>query len=95
MKLFKTIDEKFAKIGFEKISENKDTVIYKRKVNRYAYYSYIQTLILSHALLTGKYTIHSYDESIISTNKSCGSGVCLTSDEIDLCIKKMKSIGWI
>ena len=33
MKLFKTVDEKFAEIGFVKVEENKYGVTYKRKVD--------------------------------------------------------------
>ena len=45
MKLFKTVDEKFAEIGFVKVEENEYGATYKRKVDKY---NYTQTLALLH-----------------------------------------------
>lgn len=43
MKLFRTVDEKFAEIGFVKVKEDEYGAAYKRKVDKY---NYTQTLDL-------------------------------------------------
>lgn len=90
MKLFKTVDEKFAKIGFIKVEEDKYGAIYKRKNDEC---NYTQTLALLYKS-SGKHLIQSYDENLMDENKIGNTCVGLTMYETKLCIKKMKQMGW-
>ena len=90
MKLFKTVDEKFAEIGFVKVEENEYGATYKRKVDKY---NYIQTLALLHKA-SGRHLIQSYDADLMDEKKIGNTCVGLTMYEAKLCIKKMKQMGW-
>lgn len=90
MRLFKTVDEKFAEIGFEKVKENKYGVIYRRNVDKY---NYVQTLELMHKD-SGRHLIQSYDAKLMDEKKIGNTGVGLTMYEAKLCVKKMKQMGW-
>lgn len=90
MKLFKTVDEKFAEIGFVKVEENEYGVIYKRKNNKY---NYTQALALLYKY-SGKHLIQSYDENLMDEKKIGNTCVGLTMYEAKLCVKKMKQMGW-
>lgn len=90
MKLFKTIDEKFAEIGFEKIEEDKYGAYYEREV---PVYNYTQVLFLGHKA-SGLHVIQSYDKNLMDERKIGNTGVGLTMYEAKLCIKKMKQMGW-
>lgn len=81
MKLFKTVDERFEEIGYEKISEHQyQSVKYKRKLEN----GYSQTLTISYGF-GGE---HSTIKSIGQTNNA------ITVYEMKLCIKKIKQMGW-
>ena len=90
MKLFKTVDEKFAEIGFVKVEENEYGATYKRNVGKY---NYTQTLALLHKA-SGKHLIHSYDDNLMDEQKIGNTCVGLTMYEAKLCVKKMKQMGW-
>ena len=90
MKLFKTVDEKFAEIGFIKEKEDKYGAIYKRKVDKH---NYTQTLSLLHKV-SGNHLIQSYDANLMDEKKIGNICVSLTMYEAKLCIKKMKQMGW-
>lgn len=90
MKLFKSIDEKFAEIGFKKVREDKYGVEYERKNKKYAY---IQSLCLLHKK-SGKHIIQSYDKNLMDEKKIGNTCVGLTMYEMKLCLKKMKQMGW-
>ena len=90
MKLFKTVDEKFAEIGFVKVEENEYGVTYKRKVDEY---DYTQTLALLHKS-SGRHLIQSYDADLMDEQKIGNTCVGLTMYEAKLCVKKMKQMGW-
>lgn len=90
MKLFKTVDEKFAEIGFVKVEESEYGVTYKRKVDKY---NYTQTLALLHKV-NGRHLIQSYDEDLMDEKKIGNTCVGLTMYEAKLCVKKMKQMGW-
>lgn len=90
MKLFKTVDEKFAKIGFVKVEENEYGATYKRKVEEH---NFTQTLALLHKS-SGRHLIQSYDAELMDEKKIGNTGVGLTMYEAKLCIKKMKQMGW-
>ena len=91
MKLFKTVDEKFAEIGFVKVEENEYGATYKRKVDKY---NYTQTLALLHKVISGRHLIQSYDADLMDEQKIWNTCVGLTMYEAKLCIKKMKQMGW-
>ena len=90
MKLFKTVDEKFAEIGFAKVEEGEYGVTYERKIDRF---HYIQTLRLVHKK-SGRHLIQSYDAELMDEKKIGNTNVGLTMYEAKLCVKKMKQMGW-
>ena len=90
MKLFKTVDEKFAEIGFVKVKESEYGVTYKRKDNKY---KFTQTLDLVRKG-SGRHLIQSYDAKLTDEKKIGNTGVGLTMYEAKLCVKKMKQMGW-
>ena len=90
MKLFKTVDEKFAEIGFTKIKEDKYGVIYEKNVDQH---SYTQRLALLHKA-SGRHLIQSYDVYLMDEEKIGNTCVGLTMYEAKLCVKKMKQMGW-
>ena len=90
MKLFKTVDEKFAEIGFVKVEESEYGATYKRKVDKY---NYTQTLALLHKS-SGRHLIQSYDAALMDEKKIGNTCVGLTMYEAKLCVKKMKQMGW-
>lgn len=90
MKLFKTVDEKFEKIGFSKVEENEYGVTYKRKDKEH---NFIQTLALLHKS-SGRHLIQSYDADLMDEKKIGNTGVGLTMYEAKLCVKKIKQMGW-
>ena len=89
MKLFKTVDEKFAEIGFVKVEENEYGATYKRKVDKY---NYIQTLALLHKA-SGRHLIQSYDADLMDEKKIGNTCIGLTMYEAKVCVRKMKQIG--
>ena len=90
MKLFKTVDEKFAEIGFVKVEENEYGTTYGRKNDRF---NYTQTLRLVHKK-SGRHLIQSYDAELMDEKKIGNTCVGLTMYEAKLCVKKMKQMGW-
>lgn len=90
MKLFKTIDEKFAEIGFVKIKEDKFGVEYQRKNKQHGY---TQMLHLVHKE-SGKHIVQSYDKDLMDDKRIGNTLVGLTMYEIKLCLKKMKQMKW-
>ena len=67
MKLFKSIDEKFAEIGFKKVEESPIFVRYQRYVKEYRF---TQTLDLLHKA-SGKHLVQSTDNEL-SDQKGIG-----------------------
>lgn len=89
MKLFKSIDERFADIGFIKMKENKYGAVYERKNEEFGY---IQVLSLLHKH-SGKHLIQSYQKDLNTDNYNNSIG--LTVHESILAIKKMKKMGFL
>ena len=90
MKLFKTVDEKFEEIGFVKVEEGGYLTRYQRKNEKY---NYVQTLDICRKS-SGRHIVQSYDNDL-NDQKNIGSTcVGLTMYEMELCIKKMKQMGW-
>lgn len=89
MKLFKTVDEKLADIGFTKVSEDKYGVEYKRKND---IHNFTQTVSILHKK-SGRHILQSYDSDLTDAKKSGNICVGLTGYEMKLFLKKMKQIG--
>lgn len=90
MKLFKTIDNKFKEIGFDKISEDKYGARYERRDENH---NFTQVLALLHKQ-SGKHIVQSYDANLMDHKLIGNTCVGLTMYEMKLCLKKMKQMGW-
>lgn len=90
MKLFKSIDDRFREIGFIKVEEDKYGAEYERKNKKHGY---TQTLYLGHKK-SGKHIVQSYDKNLMDKKKIGNTCVGLTMYEMELCLKKMKKMGW-
>ena len=88
MKLFKNADKKLAQIGFVKREENEYGATYHR-----AHKGYVQTLDLCHKA-NGKHLIMSYDAALGDAKGIGHTMVGLTMYEANLCVAKMKEMGW-
>lgn len=88
IKLFETVDDKFAKLGFVKTHESDFVVCYERTDSKFGY---VQCLELCHKR-TGKHMISSFQKG---TNRDgFNNSVGLQMREAKLCLKKMKQKGW-
>lgn len=86
MKLFKTVDEKLAEIGFTKEKEDKYGCVYKRKDKKY---NFTQEVVIGQKK-SGRHTLQSYDQDL-GDDKGIGNAcVGLTGYEMKLFLKKMK-----
>ena len=90
MKLFKSIDEKFAEIGLRKISEDEYGAEYERKDEKHGY---TQSLALLNKQ-SGNHIVQSYDKDLMDEKKIGNTAVGLTMYEMRLCLKKMREMGW-
>lgn len=90
MKLFKSVDEKFAEIGFAKVREDEFGIEYERYNEKYGYR---QALVLLHKQ-SGKHIMQSYDRDLMDEKLTGNIGIGLTMHETKLCLKKMKQMGW-
>lgn len=87
MKLFKSVDEKLADIGFVRKDED-GICVYCRRDKQYGY---IQNVVIAHKT-SGRHIIQSYDPEL-SDNKGIGNTcVGLTGYEMKLFLKKMKQL---
>lgn len=86
MKIFKTIDEKFAEIGFTKVKEDKYGISYTRYNEKYKYTQCLDIVYKEH----GSNLIQSYDSNLRDTKGIGNTCVGLSMYEAELCIKKMK-----
>lgn len=86
MKLFKSIDEKFAEIGLVKVKENEFSADYERQSK----FGYTQCVDLVKKA-SGKHIIQSYEKGI--NRDGFNNCVGLTMYEARLCMKKMKQMG--
>ena len=90
MKIFKTIDEKLADIGFTKIKENEYGASYLRENTKH---NYTQIVELGHKE-SGYHLCHSYDKDLFDAKLIGNTNVGLTMYEMKLFYKKMKEMGW-
>lgn len=86
MKLFKTVDEKLAEVGFVKVTENNYRACYQRKNIEY---NYIQRLDILYKE-SGNHLIMSYEEGV-NTN-GLNNVVGLTYIETSLAMKKYREL---
>lgn len=86
MKLFKTVDEKLAEIGFVKEEEDKYGCVYKRKDKEY---NFTQKVFIEHKK-SGGHILHSYDPDLGDDKGIGNTCVGLTEYEMKLFLKKMK-----
>ena len=89
MKLFKTVDDKLAAIGFVKIKEDKYGVRYERKNSKY---NFTQSVNILHKA-SGRHILQSYDNELMDQKKIGNTCVGLTGYEMEFFLKKMKQIG--
>lgn len=90
MKIFKTVDERFAEIGFTKTIEDEYGAVYERTVD---HYGFIQRIDLLHKA-SGRHIAQSFDSNLIDQENIGSTCVGLSMYEMKLCIKKMKQMGW-
>lgn len=90
MRIFKSIDEKLKEIGFDKISEDKYGVTYKRYNAKYNYWHCVDILHKA----SGRHILQSYDENLMDEKKIGNTCVGLTGYEMGLFVKKMKKLGF-
>lgn len=86
MKLFKTVDEKLAAIGFAKEKEEKYGCVYKRKDKKY---NFTQKVVIEHKK-SGRNILQSYDPDLGDGEGIGNTCVGLTGYEMKLFLKKMK-----
>lgn len=86
MKLFKTVDEKLAEIGFTKEKEDKYGCEYKRKDKKY---NFTQKVDILHKK-SGRHILQSYDPDLGDGEGIGNTCVGLTGYEMKLFLKKMK-----
>lgn len=89
MKLFKSVDEKLADIGFVKIADNDYCVAYKRETPE----NFTQRLDIVHKM-TGRHLVQSYDVDLYDADNIGNVCVGLTAREMKLAMKKMRQKGW-
>lgn len=89
MKLFKSIDEKIAEIGFVKGVENEYGCSYTRWDSKYLY---LQEVDIGKKR-SGKHILQSYRLNLFDEDSPDNTCVGLTGYEMKLFIKKMKKMG--
>lgn len=88
MKLFKTVDEKLAAIGFAKVEEDKYICSYERKDKKYRYTQKVEILHEK----SGRHILQSYDPDLGDDKGIGNTCVGLTGYEMNLFLKKMKEM---
>lgn len=90
MKIFKSLDEKFKEIGFNKVEDNKYGATYERynKKNNYT-----QVLAVLHKK-NGRHIIQSYDKNLMDIKGIGNTCVGLTVYEMKLAYKKARQKGY-
>ena len=87
MKLFKSVDEKLADIGFIKYEESEFCVNYKKNIEKYGY---VQILEIQHKE-SGIHTIHSYEEGVNKDGHNNSVGLSLRAAK--LALEKARKMG--
>ena len=89
-KLFKTIDDKFNKIGFKKVRDDEYAATYERRDEEY---DYTQVLDIRHKA-SGRHIVQSYDKELFDDKLIGNTCVGLTYYEMKLVLKKMRIKKW-
>lgn len=90
MKLFKTVDDRLSALGYAKVEDTQNIVLYiKQEVNP----SYAHEVALLHKA-SGRHILQSYDPKL-GDDKGIGNTCSgLTYTELRLFAKKMRQKGW-
>lgn len=90
MRLFKSVDEKLADIGFDKISDNEYYVAYKREVPEEGFTQRLDIVRKAN----GCHIVQSYDADLCDVDNIGNVCVGLTAREMKLAMQKMRQKGW-
>lgn len=90
MKLFKSVDEKFADIGFVKVADNDYYVAYAREMPDEDFTHRLDIVRKA----TGRHLVQSYDKNAFDSDNVGNLCVGLTAYEMKLAMKKMRQKGW-
>lgn len=82
-----TVDQKLAKIGFNKVYEDVRRVNYERYNKTYGYY---HTVVIERRNVWNAFRLQSYDENLIDTKCVGNINLSLSTYEVKLFLKKMK-----
>ena len=90
LKIFKSVDDKLAEIGFRKIKDDKYSATYER----FNYeYGFTQVVDILHKK-SGRHIVQSYDKDLNDKKMIGNTNVGLTYYEMKLFLKKMKKKHW-
>ena len=81
------IDDRLAKMGFNKVYEDVRRVHYERYNKKYNYY---QTVCIERRSVWDEFKLQSYDEQLIDKKGIGNTDVALSTAELKLFLKKMK-----
>lgn len=90
MRLFKSIDDKLADIGFVKIADNAYYVAYAREIPEE---NFTQRLDIVRKA-NGRHLVQSYDADLRDVDNIGNVCVGLTAREMNLAMQKMRQKGW-
>ena len=90
MKLFKSVDDLFMEIGFEKKQDDEYLVVYERRDPKNGY---TQSLDILHKA-NGQHIVQSYDYDLFDDAHIGNTCVGLTYYEMKLALKKMRQKRW-
>ncbi len=90
MKIFKSVDDRLADIGFEKIADNDYYVAYAREMPEE---NFTQRLDIVRKA-TGRHLVQSYDKNRHGVDNIGNICVGLTTREMKLAMQKMRQKGW-
>jgi hypothetical protein len=82
-----TVDQKLAKIGFNKVYEDVRRVHYERYDKKYKYYHIV---CIERRSVWNEFRLQSYDENPIDKKSIGNTNVALSTYEVKLFLKKMK-----
>lgn len=81
------IDDKLAKIGFEKVFEDARRVHYKRYEAKHDYH---HSVVIERRQVWNEFRLQSYDEKLIDKKRIGNTNVALSTYEMRLFLKKMQ-----
>lgn len=83
----RTIDDKLANLGYQKVYEDTRRVHYERYDTRYHYH---HTVIIERRDVWKEFKLQSYDEELIDRKNIGNTCVALSTKELKLFLKKMQ-----